>query len=393
MGEKNLDFDKEVNRVGTNCLKYDFAVERGMPSDVLPLWVADMDFETSSYIKEALIKEAEHGIYGYSEMKKPYFDSVANWFESHYNWTIEEEWLIKTPGVVLALCMAVLAYTNENDSVMINLPVYYPFSASVEFNDRHLVSSDLYLGDDNRYHIDFDDFEEKIIENQVKLFFLCNPHNPVGRVWTREELTKIGDICLKHNVIVVSDEIHADFVFNGKHNVFANVKDEYKDITITCTSPSKTFNLAGLQISNIIIANKELREKFQNQLNKVGYSQVGIFGLVACKEAYDKGEEWYQGVKKYIKANVEFAKTYIEENIKNVKMIHHEGTYLIWLDFRETGLTCDQIEDLIINKAKLWLDSGKVFGENGKGFQRINVACTRKTLQEALYRIKKALED
>lgn len=392
MGEKNLNFDKETNRIGTNCLKYDFAVERGMPSDVLPLWVADMDFETSSYIKEALIKEAEHGIYGYSEMKKPYFDSVANWLKLHHNWEINEEWLVKTPGVVFALSNAILAYTNENDSVIINLPVYYPFKSAIENNNRKLVSSDLYLGDDNRYYIDFEDFERKIVENNVKLYILCNPHNPVGRVWTKDELTRLGDICIKHGVIVISDEIHSDFVFKGKHTVFANIKEAYKDITITCTSPSKTFNIAGLQVSNIIIPSEKLRDKFTSQLAKVGYSQIGIFGLVACKAAYDNGEEWYNGVKEYIRGNIEFAKTYIEENIKDVTMTSHEGTYLIWLDFNKTGLSDEELEDLIINKAKLWLDSGNIFGETGKGFQRINVACTRKTLSEALCRIKNALE-
>lgn len=391
MAERNLDFDKVNNRKDTNCLKYDFAIERGMPQDVLPLWVADMDFQTSSYIQDALIEEVNHGIFGYSEVKKPYFDSVAGWMKRHYDWDIREEWLVKTPGIVFALAMAVNAYTKPEDSILINLPVYYPFREVIEDNNRKLVSSDLYKGEDNRYHIDYEDFEKKIVEEDVKMFFLCNPHNPVGRVWTREELETIGDICLKHNVIVVSDEIHADFVFKGRHQVFANIKEEYKDITITCTSPSKTFNLAGLQISNLFIPNENLRKTFKKQLDRAGYSQLGVFGLVACKAAYDNGEEWYKAMKEYVWNNIQFAKEYIDKNLPGVTMTDHEGTYLIWLDFNGTGLTPAEVEDLIVKKAKLWLDSGRIFGKTGYGYQRINTACTRQVLTEALDRIRDAL--
>ena len=253
MAERNLDFDKVINRKNTRCLKYDFAVKRGKPADVLPLWVADMDFETSSYIEDALVERAKEGIFGYSEVQTPYFEILANWMKLHHNWEIQEDWLIKTPGVVFALAMAVKAYTQPGDSVLIQLPVYYPFSEVIQDNGRKVVSSNLYQGEDNRYHIDFQDFEKKIVEENVKLFFLCNPHNPVGRVWSAEELEKLGDICVKNGVTVVSDEIHQDFVFKGKHQVFAGLKKEFQDISITCTSPSKTFNLASMMLLFIII--------------------------------------------------------------------------------------------------------------------------------------------
>lgn len=393
MSERNLDFDKIINRRNTRCLKYDFAKRRGMPEDVLPLWVADMDFETSSYIEDALIERVKHGIFGYSEVQTPYFEIVRDWMKRHHDWEIQEKWLVKTPGIVFALAMAVKAYTQPGDGVLLQLPVYYPFSEVIEDNGRRVVSNTLYLGEDNRYHIDFEDFEKKIESEGIKLFFLCNPHNPVGRVWTREELTRLGDICVKHHVIVVSDEIHQDFVFQGKHLVFANLKKEYEDISITCTSPSKTFNLASLMMSNIFIPDRGLKRKFQKELDAAGTSQLGVMGLVACEAAYSKGEEWYRAMLSYVADNIEFTRKYVGENLRGVRMIGHEGTYLVWLDFRETGLCAAELEELIVHKAKLWLDSGKIFGEAGRGFQRINVACPRSILKEALERIKRALEN
>mgnify|MGYP004596532115 FL=1 len=391
MAERNLNFDKIIDRRNTRCLKYDFAVERNMPADVLPLWVADMDFETSSYIEDAIIERAKHAIYGYSEVKTPYFDILKKWMQKHHDWDIQRKWLVKTPGVVFALAMAVKAYTEPGDAVLIQQPVYYPFSEVIKDNGRNVVSNTLYLGEDNRYHIDFEDFEQKIVDNKIKLFLLCNPHNPVGRVWTKEELTRLGDICVKHHVTVVSDEIHEDFVFKGKHQVFANIKKEYEEITVTCTAPSKTFNIASLMISNILIPNPELKRKFKHQMDAAGISQLNVLGLVACEAAYEHGEEWYQAMKAYVKENIEFVKQYVEEQIPGVNMVEHEGTYLVWLDFRGTGLSVEELDDKIINQAKLWLDSGKIFGSCGEGFQRINVACPRKVLEEALERIKNAV--
>ena len=393
MAERNLDFDKVVDRKNTSCLKYDFAVKRGMPADILPLWVADMDFKTSSYIQDAVAAQAEHGIYGYTESGDSYFEAVQSWFFTHYDWKVEEKWLVKTPGVVFALAMAVQAFTQENDAVMIQQPVYYPFSGVIKDNGRRIIDNTLVQDEAGSYHMDLADFEEKIIREKVKLFFLCNPHNPVGRAWTREELEKIGDICYRHHVLIVSDEIHADFVYERKHQVLVNLKKEYEEITITCTAPSKTFNIAGLQVSNIFIPDNQLRHRFKRQIAASGYSQLNAAGLVACEAAYRYGEEWYSGVKAYIRENISFTKKFLEERISKVKMLEPEGTYLVWVDFRALGLSNRELEDLIIHKAGLWLDSGAIFGAAGEGFQRINVACPRVTLQTALEKIETAVNN
>ena len=393
MAERNLDFDKVVDRKNTSCLKYDFAVKRGMPADILPLWVADMDFKTSSYIQDAVAAQAEHGIYGYTESGDSYFEAVQSWFFTHYDWKVEEKWLVKTPGVVFALAMAVQAFTQENDAVMIQQPVYYPFSGVIKDNGRRIIDNTLVQDEAGSYHMDLADFEEKIIREKVKLFFLCNPHNPVGRAWNREELEKIGDICYKHHVLIVSDEIHADFVYNRKHQVLVNLKKEYEEITITCTAPSKTFNIAGLQVSNIFIPDNQLRHRFKRQIAASGYSQLNAAGLAACEAAYRYGEEWYSGVKAYIRENISFTKKFLEERIPKVKMLEPEGTYLVWVDFRALGLSNRELEDLIIHKAGLWLDSGAIFGAAGEGFQRINVACPRVTLQTALEKIETAVNN
>ncbi len=391
--EQNLDFDTIIDRKNTNSLKYDFAKRKGLPEDLLPLWVADMDFKTSSYIQDALNKNIQHGIFGYSEVQEQYFKVIEEWMKKHYNWNVSERWMIKTPGIVFALGMAVKAFTKPGDKVLIQQPVYYPFREVIEDNGRGVVSNTLIYGENHKYYIDFDDFEKKIISNNIKLFFLCNPHNPVGRVWTKEELIRMGDICYRHHVIVVSDEIHADFVFHGKHQVFANLKKQYEEISIICTSPSKTFNLAGLQVSHIFIQNPQIKRAFRKQIDAAGYSQLNVMGLTACEAAYQYGEEWYKAMYQYVQDNIAFTKKYVEENLSGVTMVEHEGTYLVWLDFRETGLNVEQLEELIIHKAKLWLDSGKIFGDSGKGFQRINAACPRKILEEALSRINHALNE
>ena len=391
MAERNLDFSKVIERDHTNCLKYDFRVARGMPADILPLWVADMDFQISSYIQDAIEKQVRHGIYGYSEAGKDYFEAVSSWLKQQHGWVVQPQWLVKTPGVVFALAMAVKAFTNVGDGVLIQKPVYYPFSGVILDNKRKVVDNTLTLGEDGRYHIDFEDFEEKVVNDNVKLFFLCNPHNPVGRVWEREELERLGDICYRHNVIVVSDEIHSDFVWKGKHQVFADLKEEYREISVTCTAPSKTFNIAGLQVSNIFIPNTRLRHQFKRQLDASGYSQLNAVGIVACEAAYRDGREWYDGVCSYIKENIEYVGKYLEENIPGVKLLKPEGTYLLWLDFRELHLSDTALEDLIIKKAGLWLDSGAIFGDAGKGFQRINAACPREILEKALNKLEEAV--
>lgn len=393
MAERNLDFDSVIERRNTRSLKYDFAAERGRSEDILPMWVADMDFKTSSYIEDALAERVREGVFGYSEVKTPYFETVRDWMVRRHGWQPQEEWLVKTPGVVTALAMAVKAYTEPGDAVLIQLPVYYPFAEVIEDNGRRVVSNTLYRGEDNRYHMDLADFEQKIVQNKVKLFLLCNPHNPVGRVWTREELIRLGDLCMKHGVIVVSDEIHEDFVFQGKHQVFAGLKKEYEDRCIVCTSPSKTFNLATMVLSNIFIPNRDLRKRFRKQLDAAGISQLGVMGLIACETAYSKGEEWYLAMHAYVRDNIAYVKNYVEQNLPGVRMTEHEGTYLVWLDFSGTGLSETELEDLIVNRAKLWLDGGTMFGECGKGFQRINVACPRSILKEAMKRLEGALKE
>lgn len=391
MPERNLNFDEIIERKGTDCLKYDFAVKRGKPEDVLPFWVADMDFRTTSYVEDALIERAKHGIFGYSESQEDYFHAIAGWMHRRHHWDVEPDWLIKTPGVVFALAMAVKAFTEAGDCVLIQQPVYYPFSEVIQDNGRVVVSNDLYLGTDNRYHMDLEDFEQKIVEHHVKLFLLCNPHNPSGRVFTREELTGMGEICLKHGVTVVCDEIHNDFVFQGEHTVFASIKKEYADISVTCTSPSKTFNLASMLISNIFIPNEKLRQRFQHEVNAAGISQLSVLGLVATQAAYEHGDEWYEKMMAYVKSNIDYARNYVEEYLPGVKMTNGEGTYLVWLDFRGTGIETEELDRRIIYDAKLWLDSGKIFGKTGEGFQRINVAAPRKTITECFERIRKIL--
>ena len=390
MPERNLNFDEYIERRHTDSLKYDFAARRGLPEDVLPLWVADMDFRTSSYVEDAVIERTRHGIFGYTETGEEYFRSVAGWMKRRHDWDVEYNWLVKTPGVVFALAMAVKGFTNEGDPVLIQQPVYYPFSEVIEDNNRVIVSNDLVLGDDNRYHIDFEDFEKKIVDNKIKLFFLCNPQNPTGRVFTREELEKLGDICVKYGVIVVSDEIHNDFAFFGEHTVFTKVKKEFEDISIVCTSVSKTFNLASMLISNIFIPNAKIRHVFKKQYAAAGMSQLSALGITATSVAYDKGDEWYEKMIDYVKANILFVKDYVKKNIPGVRVIDGEGTYLMWLDFRGTGLSGTEIDRKIIYEAKLWLDSGKIFGKTGTGFQRINVAVPRSTVVECLERIKAA---
>ncbi len=393
MSERNLDFDQIVERRNTDCLKYDFAVRRGRPENVLPLWVADMDFQTSSEILDAIQKRVKHGIFGYTESRDSYFEAVAAWMKDRHGWDVERNWLVKTPGVVFALAMAVKAYSNEGDAVLIQQPVYYPFTEVIEDNNRVVVSSDLILGEDGKYHIDFEDFERKIVENKIPLFLFCSPHNPVSRVWTAEELTRIGDICLKHHVIIVSDEIHEDFVFGDrKHTVFANLKKPFEEISVTCTSPAKTFNLAGLQISNIFIPNAALRAKLKKQIAAAGYSQLNTIGITACEAAYRYGKEWYDAMMKYVAGNIDYLRAYISKELPQLQMIEPEGTYLIWIDFRNLHLTEPELEELIVKKANLWLDSGAIFGKVGEGFERINVACPRQTLEKALGQLKVAID-
>ncbi|MCL2772822.1 MAG: pyridoxal phosphate-dependent aminotransferase [Oscillospiraceae bacterium] len=387
------NFDEIIERKNTNSLKYDFAAERGKPEGLIPLWVADMDFRTAPCVTETLIKSAKHSVFGYSETKKDgdYFKTVRKWFAEKFDFEIKPEWLVKVPGVVYAICNTIKAFTETGDGVLIQTPVYYPFKESIEANGRQTVTNPLmYI--DGRYAIDFGDFENKITKNNVRLFILCSPHNPVGRVWSKEELTKMGDICLKHSVIVVSDEIHCDFVYNGyKHTVFGAISEQFLQNSIICTSPSKTFNLAGLQIANIFIADSNLRKKFKKETVKTGYSQLNAMGLVSCQAAYENGGEWVDELIKYIEKNYKYVKDFISVNLPKLRMSELEETYLIWLDLNAYDLSDPELERVIVDKAGVWVDEGAMFGSEGKGFIRINIACPLVVLIEAFNRLKKAL--
>ena len=391
--ERNLDFDTVIDRKHTRSLKFDHAVSRGLPEDVLSLWVADMDFKTSSYIEDALQERVKHAIFGYSEPVPgdSYYEAVHDWLLSRHGLEIKEEWIVKTPGVVYALAAAVRAYTKPGDAVMIEQPVYYPFAGVIKENGRRIVNSDLYQDETGRYRMNFEDIEQKLQAENVKLFLLCSPHNPVGRVWEKEELTQLGELCLKYHVLVVSDEIHCDYVFRGKHIPFASIDRRFEENSITCTAPSKTFNLATMMLANILIPREDLRKRFIHEMDACGLDQMSVFGLTACEAAYRHGGEWYEAVSKYIGANIGFAKEFVERELPGVSMTETEGTYLIWLDFRALGLSVKELDDRIINWAKLWLDSGKIFGKAGEGFQRINTACSRTTLTECLERLKRVL--
>lgn len=385
-----MNFNNEINRYNTNSLKYDFKKEKNKPEDVIPMWVADMDFRCCEEILNDMHKKIDHGVFGYSKEDNNYFNAVKNWYKKNHNVDLKREWLITTPGVVFALSTAVKTLTNENDYVLINNPVYYPFTEVVEDNKRKIISSDLILNN-NHYEINFNDFENIIKDYKVKLFLLCSPHNPVGRVWTKKELDKIIEICKKYNVYIVSDEIHSDFIWKGNHICLLYYSD-YQDNIILCTSPSKTFNLAGLQVSNIFIPNSKVREKFQLELWNTGYSLINIMGLVACQSAYEKGEKWLDECKRYILDNIEIVDKFLKEKLPKIKLVYPEGTYLLWLDFNELNLKDDEIENLLLNEAKLWLDNGKMFGKTGKGFQRINVAVPKERLKQALENLEKAFK-
>lgn len=391
--KKNYDFNEVISRKNTDSLKYDFAAERGKPEDILPLWVADMDFRTPDEVTSALQSRAAHGIFGYTETKDSYFEAVRAWMEKRHGWAVEKDWLVKSPGVVFALAMGVRAFTKPGDGILIQKPVYQLYEKIIRENDRVVIDNTLVFGEDGKYHMDLEDFERKVQTHQVKLFLLCNPHNPGGIVWRREELERLGEICIRGGITIISDEIHQDFVYKGRHQVFADMNERLKDRTITCTSPGKTFNLSGLQVSNIFIPNPELRDKFSRQMRAVGWDHLNTMGLAACEAAYRWGEEWLDQLLDYLKGNLSYVREYLRSKISRVKLIEPDGTYLLWLDFRELGLTEEERLDLLENQAGIWLSSGGKFGVTGKGFERINIACPRSLLAEAMERLERAVNN
>lgn len=387
------DFDTVIDRKGTSSVKHDFAVSKGKPEGVIPLWVADMDFPAPQEVTEAIIQRCRHGIFGYSDLDSDYFPPIRDWYQNRFGWQPQEEWLVPTPGVIFALSCAVRSLTEPGDSVLIQQPVYHPFHNVIVNNGRKLVNSPL-LYQNGKYTMDFVGLEEKIIQHQVKLLLLCSPHNPVGRVWTREELEAVGDICLRHGVIVVADEIHGDFVWEGhRHTVFASIKEEFAQNCLVCTAPSKTFNLAGLQASNIFIPNPEIRGRFCQEMDRIGCTRLNLMGILACKTAYAHGAGWLEQVKEYLWDNAQFVREYLQTQLPQISMGDFQGTYLLWLDFSRLGMTDQELEDFLLHKAGLWMDPGTKFGQEGSGFQRMNIACSRQVLRQAMDKLKQALEE
>jgi cysteine-S-conjugate beta-lyase len=386
------DFDRITDRHNTACLKYDFTAERGYAPDVLPFWVADMDFPTAPVIIEALTAHSRHGIFGYTNVKNDYRDVLQNWFQTQHGWTPQKGSLVITPGVVFAICTAIRAFTHPGDAILIQPPVYYPFAASIRQNQRRVIENPLQYKD-GRYAIDFADFEEKIIRQKVKLFLLCSPHNPVGRVWTKAELERIRQICRQHQVIIVADEIHHEFIRPGfTHTIFPSLTPELAAQTILCTSPSKTFNLAGLQISNIFIENQTLRRQFRAALSASGYDEPNALGYFAAQAAYTGGLPWLNELRAYLEQNLCRTRQFLAAELPKIRLVEPEGTYLLWLDFHAYGMTDEALDAHIKNDARLWLDSGHIFGREGSGFQRINIACPWETLEKGLQQLARAFK-
>ena len=383
--------DDGINRYNTKSLKYDFKKDKNKPDDVLPMWVADMDFRCPDEVIVDMKKRLDHGILGYTKNDLEYFNILNVWFKENFKIELKPEWLVITPGVVFALATIVKVLTNVDDYVLINNPVYYPFSEVIHDNKRKVMSSDLILVD-NHYEIDFEDLEKRIVDYNIKLYLLCSPHNPVGRVWKRSEIDRIIDICRRHDVYIVSDEIHSDFVWENEHTNILSYK-EYADHLILCTAPTKTFNLAGLQISNIFIPDDKLRESFQREVWNTGYSLVNVMGLVACMSAYEKGKSWLDELKVYLKENINYVDNFLKSNLKRIRLIKPEGTYLLWIDFSGLNLRNEEIDSILLNKAKIWLDNGDMFGELGNGYMRMNIALPRAKLEHAMEMLKEAFKD
>ena len=387
------NFDEIIDRTNYHSVKWDELKTKfgDIPEDVLPMWIADMEFRSPQPVIEAIKKANEHGIYGYTSRPLSYYQAIIDWMEKRHNWKIKKDWIAYSPGVVPALSLIIRAFCQPGDKVIVQPPVYYPFFRVIENNGCHVVNNPLKLNN-KKYFIDWEDLERKVDDSRVKLLILCSPHNPVGRVWQKEELIILGEICLKHNIIVVSDEIHADILFKGyRHIPFASISPAFAHNSITCTAPSKTFNLAGLQTSSIIIPNKKYYKIYENILDSLALNENNVFGLVALEAAYRNGEEWLEQLLSYLNENLEFLMKYFKERILKIKVIKPEGTYLVWLDCRQLGFNAKDLNNFMIKKARVALDDGYWFGTEGEGFMRINIACPRSFLEEGLKRIERAV--
>ena len=399
-GQMKYDFDQLIDRRNTSCAKWDGIEAVFGSKDVLPMWVADMDFPIAKPIAEALRKRTEHEIYGYTQTSPSVIEAVVNRMKQKYNWKVEPEWVVFTPGVVPALHAAVKAFTHPGDEVIIQGPVYRPFWSTIAANGCSAVNNQLKLIN-RRYEIDFEDLLSKFDSRtggmtpsapRIRLMLLCHPHNPVGRVWTKEELGRLGEIVIRNDAIMVSDEIHGELLFRGfKHIPFAVISEEFEQNCMVCMAPSKTFNIAGLSASSIIIPNKKIRGKFN--VAQTGIKpDPNIFALVALEAAYRYGDEWLEQLLDYLEGNLEFLMRYFEEKIPSIKVIKPEGTYLAWLDCRELGMDAMSLRSFMREKAMIGLEDGYTFGPGGAGFQRMNIACPRTTLEAALKRLEQAVK-
>ncbi len=398
------DFDKTIDRTGIHSLKWGFTHGKVNPlmveeTDVflgdnpaLPMWVADMDFPSPQPVVEALQKRAEHGIYGYSFPTNSYHDAVVGWMRKRHQWDINKEWICVAPGVVPGINILIRTFIAPGEKVLIQPPVYHPFFDAIKNNQAELVTNAL-IYENGHYRMDYEDLEKKTQDPAVKMAILCSPHNPVGRIWSKDELIRFGEICIKNGVLLVSDEIHGDLIFKGKtFTPFAKISEEFAQKSIICTAPSKTFNLAGLKTANIIIQDKQLRTAFQRTMSSNGLFGISSFGIVAVEAAYHHGEDWLEQVLAYIEGNLRFLEAYVAQHIPQITVIPAEGTYLIWLDCRQLGKDRHDLKKLMEEEARVYLDEGHIFGPEGEGFQRINIACRRATLVAALSRIQKAIE-
>lgn len=379
------DFDEIIDRRGTNCVKWDSAEN----PDVLPMWVADMDFRTAPPIIEALSRRVDHGVFGYTRVPQSYYDAVTGWFSRRHGWNIDKDWIIYTSGVVPALSAVIKALTVPGDKVLIQTPVYNCFFSSIRNNGCEIVESPLVYAD-NTYSIDFEDLERKVSDPKVKAMILCNPHNPAGRVWSRDELIRIGEICIRHEVVVIADEIHCEIVMPGyEYTPFASISEEFSRHSVSCVSPSKAFNIAGLQIANIVCADAGRRAKIDRAININEVCDVNPFGVIALQAAYNEGAEWLDQLLEYINGNYEYMRRFCEEHLPDFPITKLEGTYLVWMDCRKFGITSAELEKALIQDAKLWLNAGTMYGRDGEGFMRWNIACPRARMIEGLKRFEK----
>lgn len=380
-------FDDEISRVGSNCDKWDSIKNKYNNEDVIPLWVADMDFQVPFSVKSDIEKRLKHEIFGYTFLTDSYYESIISWMKRIHNWDVKKEWIKYTPGVVQGINYIIGAFTNPEDEVIVQTPVYHQFFKVIKNNECKIIENEL-INKDGKYYIDFDDLEQKITD-RTKIILLCSPHNPIGRVWSKYELSKIGEIALKHNVLVVSDEIHSDLVFGeNKHTVFSTISKDLEDISIICTSPNKTFNISGFNMANIIIPNSKLRDRFSNYLSKLCINEPTIFGSIALESVYTQGEGWYRDLTMYLESNINFAIEFINNRIDKLKVRKPEGTYLLWIDFSDINISCEKLNDRLVQEARILLNTGVMFGKKYGNYQRMNIATSRSILKEALERLE-----